>query len=284
MASLITTQIGKFAVTALQDGNCHLPTMFYPGLDFTSHPELLHEDGTHHIPTGCFLVRGAGVTVLVDAGSGPDDLPFPPDLADAAGLANPPEHIATSGGLPAQLAEAGVSPEDVTTIFLTHLHYDHVGWVAPRGQLFFPNAEVYYGEADWAALIDSASEKDPARQVMEAARDAGVLRPVSSAEVEIAPGITALHTPGHTPGHYVVRVTDGDQSAFLTGDAVHHPMQVTHSGISFLTDADPTLAAEARHQLLQEVEVSQAVFAADHFPGLGFHRVEASANSRWSLT
>jgi hypothetical protein len=62
--------VGSIKVSALNDGEVHLPPMYYPGLDFGVHPELLQADGTYHIPVGCFLIQAAGLTVLVDAASG----------------------------------------------------------------------------------------------------------------------------------------------------------------------------------------------------------------------
>ena len=141
--------VGGIKVSALNDGEVHLPPMFYPGLDFGVHPELLQADGTYHIPVGCFLIQAEGLTVLVDAGLGPSSIRFPRDIAAAAGLTDPPESIAAGGLLPSALAGAGVAPADITTVFLTHLHADHIGWVAPGGALFFPNAVVVCGAVEW---------------------------------------------------------------------------------------------------------------------------------------
>ncbi|MGA5552685.1 MBL fold metallo-hydrolase [Streptomyces pseudogriseolus] len=273
-------QVGGITVTALNDGVSHLPPLFYPGLDFDAHPHLLGADGTHHIPAGCFLVQGDGFTVLVDAGTGPVSFPFPPELAAAAQLASAPQSIAVGGALPDAMAAAGVSPEDVTTVLLTHLHADHVGWVAPGGVPFFPNAEVVYGAPDWDALIAPAPAGDPARIVMEGARSAGVLRPVDAPEVEIAPGVTAHHTPGHTPGHYMVRIADGGREAYLLGDAVHHPLQLNDTGISFLSDSDAEHALKTREELLDRLAGRDVVIGMDHFPGLVFQRITVGEDGR----
>jgi len=134
--------VGGIKVSALNDGAVHLPPMYYPGLDFGAYPELLQADGTYHIPVGCFLIQAESLTILVDAGLGPSSIPLPGDIAAAAGLTDPPEVIAAGGLLPGALAAAGVAPADITTVFLTHLHADHIGWVAPGSVPFFPNAVV----------------------------------------------------------------------------------------------------------------------------------------------
>jgi len=275
-------QVGTITITALSDGVSHLPPMLYPGLDFGAHPELLAGDGTYHVPAGCFLVQGEGFTILVDAGNGPANMPFPAELATAAGLAPAPEFIAVGGALPGQLAAAEVAPEDVGTVFLTHLHGDHVGWVAPGGKPFFPNAEVVYGAADWDALIAPAPAEDPARIGMAAARDAGVLRPIDAPAVELAPGVTALHTPGHTPGHYAVRVYSAGQEAYLLGDAVHHPLQLTDPGISFLFDADAPHALRTREDLFTQFADTSTALGITHLPGLDFQRITTRDGREWT--
>jgi glyoxylase-like metal-dependent hydrolase (beta-lactamase superfamily II) len=280
----VTTSItvGAIRITALDDGVSRLPPMMYPGLDFGAHPELLASDGLYDIPAGCFLIQGDAFTILVDAGIGPANIPFPAELAAAAGLTPPPEFIAEGGRLPDELAAAGVAPDDVTTVFLTHLHGDHVGWVAPGGTPFFPNAEVVYGAADWDALIAPAPADDPARIGMEAAKAAGVLRAIDATTVEIAPGVTALHTPGHTPGHYAVRVASGGEEADLLGDAVHHALQLTDTGISFLTDVDAEHALQTREKLFAQVADIDVAIGMAHRPGLDFQRIIEHDGRTWT--
>jgi hypothetical protein len=86
--------VGDITITALNDGVSHMPPMMYPGLDFAAHTDLLEDGGTYDIPAGCFLIQGDAFTILVDAGIGPANIPFPADLAGAAGLTPPPEFIA----------------------------------------------------------------------------------------------------------------------------------------------------------------------------------------------
>jgi glyoxylase-like metal-dependent hydrolase (beta-lactamase superfamily II) len=271
---------GAISITAINDGDSHLPPLFYPGLDFACHPGQLAGDGTHHIPTGCFLIQGPGYNVLVDAGIGPSPIPFPQDLAGPAGLRQPPRYIAEGGRLPDGLAALGVSPADVTTVFLTHLHPDHIGWVAPGGAPYFPRAEVVYGAADWP-LVEALPAGDPGRRGLEAARDAGVLRPIAGARVSIAPGVTAVHSPGHTPGHYTLRVGSGADEVVLSGDAIQHPLQLNDQGIYFLSDADRREALATRELILSEAARGGAAVGASHFPGLRFRRIAGAGPRSW---
>jgi len=275
--------VGGIKVSALNDGEVHLPPMYYPGLDFAACPELLQADGTYHIPVGCFLIQARGLTVLVDAGLGPSSIPFPGDIAAAAGLTDPPESIAAGGLLPGALAAAGVAPADITTVFLTHLHADHIGWVAPGGVLFFPNAVVMCAAVEWETQpVAPAPGELEGRTGLAAARATGVLRPIDAATAELAPGISAHHSPGHTPGHYVISVASEGETAYLLGDVVHHPLQLNDEGISFLSETEPERALRAREELLTTLQGSSVSIGMTHFPGLDFQRIATANGREWT--
>jgi glyoxylase-like metal-dependent hydrolase (beta-lactamase superfamily II) len=261
-------EMGNIEILALADGRLRLPTSFFPGLDVERHPEVVAPDGTVHVPTGAYLVRGGGRTILVDAGLGPREIGF------AEGEQPDDGDMGAGGGLPLALTEAGVRPADIDTLLLTHLHSDHVGWVAPHGVPYFPNAEVLYGEADWAELVETAGRHDWTRIGLEAVRATGQLRPLRG-DVEIAPGITARHAPGHTPGHYVLDIVSEGRRAVLLGDVLHTTAQLADSGIRSAADSDPALAHLTRQRWLREVEGTDTVIAPAHFPGMQFFRVGA---------
>jgi glyoxylase-like metal-dependent hydrolase (beta-lactamase superfamily II) len=275
--------VGGITVSALNDGEVHLPPMYYPGLDFAAHPELLQADGTYHIPVGCFLIQAEDRTVLVDAGLGPSSIPFPDDIAAAAGLTDPPESIAAGGLLPGALAAAGVAPADISTVFLTHLHADHIGWVAPGGVLFFPNAVVMCSAVEWQTppVAPAPGELD-GRRGLAVARAAGMLRLLTAATADLAPGVRAHHSPGHTPGHYVVSVSSNGEAAYLLGDAVHHPLQLNDRGISFLSETEPERALRAREELLTALQGRNVSIGMAHFPGLDFQRITTANGRQWT--
>jgi len=275
--------VGGIKVSALNDGEVHLPPMYYPGLDFGVHPELLQADGTYHIPVGCFLIQAEDVTVLVDAGLGPSSIPFPGDIAAMAGLTDPPESIAVGGLLPGALAASSVAPADITAVFLTHLHADHIGWVAPGGVLFFPHAVVMCSAVEWETPpVAPAPGELEGRRGLAVARAAGVLRLLTAATAELAPGVSAHHSPGHTPGHYVVSVSSNGEAAYLLGDAVHHPLQLNDRGISFLSEAEPERALRAREELLTALQGCNVSIGMAHFPGLDFQRITTANGRQWT--
>jgi glyoxylase-like metal-dependent hydrolase (beta-lactamase superfamily II) len=257
-------RIGDLELVPLSDGTAVLPPQFYVDLDWSRHADLLAPDGRIHIPIGCYLVRGAGPTVLLDAGLGPHDIGW-----------------GRGGALPAELRAAGCTPDDIDLVVCTHLHRDHAGWLVQDGQPFFANATVRFGAGDWQLFVRDADPADPIRVAMETLDAAGRLDPIEGDMVAVAPGITARATPGHTSGHYCLVLASGDARAFLLGDAVECPLQLTEPDFYALSDVDPALARRTRETLWREIEGTADLVAAAHFPELQFGRVLAGAGRRW---
>lgn len=248
-------QIGDLEVLPLLDGEASLrPTDAYPTTteaDWAPHERWLTHDGMLEIPIGCFLLRTAGRTILIDAGLGP---------YAAGGF--------TGGRLPDELREAGAEPADVTDVVLTHLHFDHVGWATQKGDVVFPNATYRCHAEDWAHFVDGDPEG--------AGRKLG---PVADrletwdATTTLAPGLDTMPTPGHTPGHTALVVSSGADRALLLGDAIHCPAELTESEWDGMGDVDPALARRTREALLRELEDTGSPATGAHLPGLRFGRV-----------
>ena len=271
---------GRYTVTALSDGLSRLPALFFPGLQCCTQASGIDADGTIHIPTGCFLVNGADRTVLVDAGLGPLLLPYPEGMpAATASQGQPTPFLSEGGQLPDQLRALGCDPSDIDTVVLTHLHPDHIGWIAPHGIPYFPKAQIVFGAADWDALIEASNDAEPGITGMKTARDADRLTLIDNASHDIAPGITMEHAAGHTPGSYILVIGSARQRAYLLGDVVQHPLQLNDQSISFLTDADRAQAARTRSALLRRLEREHNAIGMAHFPGSDFQRI-ISGNPR----
>jgi glyoxylase-like metal-dependent hydrolase (beta-lactamase superfamily II) len=102
---------------------------------------------------------------------------------------------------------------------------------------------------------------------------------ISTSTVALAPGVSAHHSPGRTPGHYVVRVSSHGEAAYLLGDAVHHPLQLNDKGTSFLSETEPERALRAREELLTALQGRNVSIGMTHFTGLDFQRI-GTANGR----
>ncbi len=241
--------------------------------DWSLHPEFLEETRLR-FSVGAFLVRGGRLgerVVLIDAGNGPVGDGFLPD-----------------GRLPEALRGHGVEPGDVTDVLLTHLHYDHTGWLGVDGSVFFPNATIHVHADDVAHFTDPTSigtsaAVTPARLAVLADRVA-----TFSGDCLPVPGVNALPAPGHTPGSTVFVASDGVTRVVFLGDTVHCPVQLVDSEWAVLGDVDPILAARTRESLVREVAgeggASDPLVAGAHFPGLVLGRLIASeVPRRWTV-
>jgi glyoxylase-like metal-dependent hydrolase (beta-lactamase superfamily II) len=235
------------------------------GFDAERHAFMLSEQGTIDIPIGCYVVRTGDRTVLLDAGLGPV----------SAGWAD-------GGSLPGRLAAAGIDRGDIDTVVCTHLHVDHTGWLVHEDEPFFPNATVWFGAGDWTQFVEEPDAfHEQSAEAMKLLRDRDRLEAVDGDMVPVAPGVTARHTPGHTLGSYSLVLSSGDQRAVLLGDAVECPVQVEDTDFHIISDVDPELAKRTRELLWRELEGTDTLVGAAHFPGLQFGRILSGQGRRW---
>jgi glyoxylase-like metal-dependent hydrolase (beta-lactamase superfamily II) len=261
-------QIGAIEILALSDGTATLPSGYMRGTNaaqWEPHKRWLDHNGNLVMPLGCFLVRAAGELVLIDTGTGP---------MDSGGF--------KGGALLDDLAGEGVSAEDVSQVFITHLHFDHVGWAARQSDggmtPTFPNASYRWTSAEQEAWRDTPASGFVRQDIFAAvaprwqAADGGV---------QIAEGIDVVPLPGHTPGHAGVVVSSGQKRAFILGDAISCPVQLEEPEWSGLGDMDPGLARKTQDALAREIEGSARLIGASHFPGLSFGRVLRGEGKRY---
>ncbi len=217
---------------------------------------------------GCYLLRSQGRTVLVDTGMGPAGAPLPSALQ------------LPGGRLHELLQAAGVQPEQVEMVLLTHLHPDHVGGTVHQQdgahRLAFPRARYLVHRADWEAFQRPEVQQHlPFPYVDETItplQRLGALDLIAG-DHPLTAELTTLHTPGHTPGHLSVLITSGDERAVLTGDVVVHPAQVTEPDWNLMFETDGEVARQTRHGLLARIEAEGMAVAAGHFPAPGFGRL-----------
>lgn len=187
-----------------------------------------------------------------------------------------------------RLTEAGFAPSTVDVVVNTHLHMDHIGWNTRadgnRWVPTFPNARYIVSRAEY----DYWEEVDlePARRQMFVdsvypIRESGQLEliDVPAQGAEAAPGLRLRHTPGHTPGHVAVQVDSAGQSALITGDCMHHPVQLAYPDVCSSVDVDTKLAARTRWDLLGELAGSETLLLGSHFTAPTGGRVHADNGS-----
>ncbi|WP_334006077.1 MBL fold metallo-hydrolase [Burkholderia cepacia] len=258
-------QVGDFTITAISDGYLTASLDFLSNIDPADASNMQRDAGQKEpeaVHINCYVVRGAGSTVLIDAGAG--------------GFRQ------WGGQLRTNLARAGIEPAAIDTILLTHAHPDHVGGlVNGAGEIAFPNAELVVHRREvgfWQddGNLSRASERARgnflvARRVFDAYGDR--LRLFDDGQV--LPGIDALPIPGHTDGHTGYVLESRDQGLLVWGDVVHFPhIQIQRPEVSIAFDHDASLAAATRSRLLDQVSSEGLLIAGMHLGERGFARIE----------
>ena len=198
------------------------------------------------------LVRGAGKILLFDTG--------------ARGVG-----FAQGGRLIESMKAAGVEPGQVTDIFLSHSHADHVGGLTTaEGTLAFPNAAIHISAPEWAAMQANAGE---AALVKAIAPKVAAFQPGA----ELIPGVVkAVEVKGHTPGHSGYEIASGGERLLYIGDAAHHfVISVAKPDWTIDYDGDPKTAQASRRALFQKAADENLRLYAGHFPYPGLGRVKA---------
>jgi len=270
-------KVGAFTIDAVRDGQLVIAKEFeYPEM-----PEERWQPWQHLLVDGAkvtnelggYLVRGNGIVALMDIGFGPADVPEEGGIKWEA------------GAFLDSLRALGVQPEEVTDIFFSHLHYDHIGWASVDGRSVFPNATLRCDQADW----DHFTHPDHVPNPEEAAfppemRPRNKLAPVEkqlqtwSADGEVLPGFTVIRRPGHSPGTTAVRLDSEGESVFFIGDIAHHQAELIEPDWQGVSDFDVELGRKARKDTREQLADSGAPFVAAHFLGFSWGRVVRSAD------
>jgi glyoxylase-like metal-dependent hydrolase (beta-lactamase superfamily II) len=269
-------KIGEYTIDPVLDGVMRIPaTAAFPTTsesDWAPHRDLLDENGRIGLSLGGFLLRGGGRTVLVDAGLGHFDM----------------NGRQLGGQMLDNLAALGVKPADVTDVIFSHLHLDHVGWASDEGKPVFTNATYRCDQREWDYWITGPKEamrgvsEDFFKKQQDAMKPAADRMEMWSTDTTILPGINVQHAPGHTPGSAILVLSGGTQRAVLMGDVVHCPVELLDEEWGGLGDVDPELAKATRNAAARELEGSDTLVSAAHFPGLSFGRLlQGEGKRRW---
>jgi glyoxylase-like metal-dependent hydrolase (beta-lactamase superfamily II) len=261
-------RVGSVEIMMLSDGMLEFDLCnFFPTIpadDWRQYESHLTGEHKVRFNLGSYLIRSDGRTILVDTGLGPR----PADAPDVPW-----------GQLMQDFKANGVRPEDVDMVVMTHLHRDHVGWnLRAEGQKFvptFPRARYWMSAKDWEVCHrpDVQPERYPNAPTCVWPLEQLGLVELMHGEHTISRELTALPTPGHTPGHMSILVTSGGERALVLGDAAHSPAQVEEPDWVSRADMDPDVTRQTRRALIERLEREQITVAAGHFPAPGFGRI-----------
>ena len=169
------------------------------------------------------------------------------------------------------LEEAGYPRESIDMVMCTHLHVDHVGWntMLVDGQWVptFPNARYLMAEKEWNYWNAHEEEESYGPVLQDSVRpivDLGLADFVSD-DYRLSAEVSLIPTPGHTPGHVSVLIQSEGDRALITGDCIHHPVQMTKTEWCSSADYDQAKGQETRENLLQTYVDTDVLIIGTHF-------------------
>lgn len=266
--------LGDHDITVFSDGNLTLPMNFVlPDRSETEIAALMAPHGlaTDTLTPDCniTLLKSGDRLVLFDVGAGPN-------------------FQASAGLLPGKLDEAGIDAAEITDVVLTHAHPDHLwGILDDFDDPLYPEASIWVPEAEWNYWrADDTLAKTPE------ARKSFVVGAQSRFEIieeqvsmvrpgqEVLPGVEAVDTSGHTPGHMSYVLHGGGDSVMVLGDAITNAViSFEKPGWTSGSDQDPDKGISTRKALLDRLSREQTRLIGFHFPHPGSGRVERSGEA-----
>ena len=266
--------LGDFEVTALSDGTVALPfTQILQRITKARAESLLARQFLKdpvETSVNAFLINTGSKLVLIDTGAG--------------ALFGP-----TLGRMVSALKAAGYQPEQVDEIYISHFHGDHVGGLAVDGKTVFPNAVVRAEKAESDHWLSQAKMDAAPKDAQDGFKGAMLMvNPYVTAgryktyagDTELVPGVRAVVTRGHTPGHAMYVVESKGEKLVLWGDLMHQAaVQFLDPSVTVTFDSDQSKAAQQRRQAYQAAAKEGHWVGASHlpFPGIGHLRTDGKA-------
>jgi glyoxylase-like metal-dependent hydrolase (beta-lactamase superfamily II) len=206
-------------------------------------------------------VRSGGKVTLFDTGFGGNGAPTVGKLAD-------------------NMKAAGLDPATVNTVVISHYHGDHISglWVKETNAQVFPNAEILMPEVEYKfwtdpALVEKVPEgnRNHVRRIQSTFPTWKNIKQYNDG-ADVAPGVRAIATPGHTVGHMSFLVASGGQQLFIQSDVTGiHQLFVRNPGWFSMFDADGPKAEATRRAFFDRVIAEKGMVAGYHFgfPNVG---------------
>jgi len=261
-------KVGDAQVTAISDGvnTFALPETFVANakkeeVNAALEKAFLPKDkmSIHFAP---LVINTGGKLVVVDTGNGPG--------AFASSKGN-------VGQFASNMAAAGIDPKSIDMVVISHFHGDHInGLLTADNVLAFPNAEVLVPAAELKYFMDdgemSRQTSERMQGVFKNARrvfEAGLKKKVTPYEMgkDVAPGLLAVASWGHTPGHTSFILSSGSDKVFIQSDVTNHPaVFVANPGWHLMFDQDPAMAEATRRKVYDMLVADKMRVQGFHYP------------------
>ena len=260
-------KVGAYECTSINDGarSFPLPDTFVRNVPKAQAVEAAEAaympPGMVTVPFNPQVINTGSKLVLIDAGNG---------------VANFEPSKGAVGRTLQNLAAAGINPKKIDVVLLSHLHPDHTNGIrAADGSIAFPNAEIMVPSVDWAFwMSDENAAKAQSNEMMKnyfanvKKTFAGIESKVTKYDwgKEVAPGITSIETPGHTPGHTSFAIASGNSTILIQSDVTNIPeffLRNPDWHVAYDTDGD--LAQKTRHKFYDMAAAEKATVVGFHF-------------------
>ena len=279
-ASFYRYKLGSMEITVLSDGFARVPVTdaFIPNVKTEEVKAALAEafmDPNVFIgPYNPIVINTGSRLIVVDMGTGE---------------ANYKATNGVAGQLLANMAAAGIDPKAIDTVLISHYHGDHInGLLRADNSLTYPNAEVLVPAPEHKYWMDDGEmSRSPTQRIADNFKN---VRRVISGEVlkrlrtyewdkEVLPGITAVGTPGHTPGHTSHIVSSGPATVYVQADVTHAPfLFARHPGWHAFYDHEPVLAEATRRKVYDMLAAEKLTVQGFHYPFPSVAHVEKTAS------
>lgn len=276
-APVQTLTVGNTKITYLMDGGSLTDaSIVYPTSDkktWKGYDDLLDQEKKLVITHGGFLIEIGDQKILMDLGYGEGMHLEIPDLG-----------LFLGGEYMNSLKKTGISPEEITDVFYTHLHCDHVGWTSRKTDngyvLNFPNARHWCSKKDWDYWPEDTTGLGPDEEsVVGVLKD--VIRFVEDGQ-EIAPGLRAYNAFGHTPGLMLLKLEEAGTTVWFAADIFHCAVQFRNPEWYAMFDVDHVAAAATREKYLPLFAEENTIIAEGHFADSAFGKVvKENGNYVW---
>ena len=220
------------------------------------------------------VINTGGKLVVIDTGNG------------AGAFASSKGSV---GQFASNLTAAGFDPKNIDMVVISHFHGDHVnGLLTADGAPAFPNAEVLVPATEWKYWMDDGEMSRATGERMQGlfknnrrVFEAGLKKKVTPYEwgKDVAPGLLAVESIGHTPGHTSYVLSSGSDKVFIQSDVTNHPaLFVAHPGWHLMFDQDPALAEKTRRKVYDMLVADKMRVQGFHYPFPAHGYVEKAGN------